>query len=53
MTAPSVDIKYKINGYPTMYVVDKSGRISFVEIGYDEEKFEVFKTHIINLLNEN
>ena len=52
MTAPSVDIKYKINGYPTMYVVDKSGKISFVEIGYDKEKFEVFKAHIEHLLKQ-
>jgi thiol-disulfide isomerase/thioredoxin len=52
MTQPAVDISYKISGYPTMYVVDKAGKISFVEIGYDEEKFEVFKAHIEELLEE-
>lgn len=51
MTQPAVDINYKINGYPTMYVVDKEGKISFVEIGYDEEKFEAFKEHIEQLLS--
>ena len=52
MTQPAVDINYKINGYPTMYVVDKEGKVSFVEIGYDEEKFEAFKAHVIKLLEE-
>ena len=52
MTQPAVDISYKINGYPTMYVVDKKGKISFVEIGYDEEKFEAFKEHVEKLLEE-
>ena len=52
MTQPAVDISYKINGYPTMYVVDKKGKISFVEIGYDEEKFEAFKAHVEKLLEE-
>ena len=52
MTQPAVDINYKISGYPTMYVVDKEGKVSFVEIGYDEEKFEVFKEHVEKLLEE-
>ena len=52
MTQPAVDISYKINGYPTMYVVDKEGKISFVEIGYDEEKFEAFKVHVEGLLSD-
>ena len=51
MIEPSVDIRYKIKGYPTMYVVDKTGKISFVEIGYDAEKFEMLKAHIVQLLN--
>lgn len=50
MTQPAVDINYKISGYPTMYVVDKEGRISFVEIGYDKEKFKEFKEYIEELL---
>jgi thiol-disulfide isomerase/thioredoxin len=52
MTQPDVDIAYKISGYPTMYVVDKEGLISFIEIGYDEKKFEAFKKHIEKLLEE-
>ena len=38
LTNSDVDIMYKINGYPTMYVVDKDGKIAFVEVGFDEEK---------------
>ena len=50
MTQPAVDIDYKISGYPTMYVVDKKCKVSFVEIGYDEEKFKAFKEHVESLL---
>ena len=39
LTQPEVDIMYKINGYPTMYVVDKDGKIAYVEIGFSEEDF--------------
>ncbi len=50
MIEPRVDIMYKVNGYPTMYVIDKEGRIAFAEIGFDEEKFEKFKDKIEELL---
>jgi thiol-disulfide isomerase/thioredoxin len=52
MTQPKVDLMYKINGYPSMYVVDKKGNVRFVEIGFEEEKFEKFKKEIIHLLDE-
>ena len=41
LTDPSVDRMYKISGYPTMYIVDKEGNISMVEVGFDEEKFKI------------
>ena len=50
MIEPRVDMMYKVNGYPTMYVIDKEGRIAFAEIGFDEEKFEKFKDKIEELL---
>ena len=50
MTQPAVDIMYKINGYPSMYIIDKEGEIAFVEIGYDAEKFEVLKQKVEELL---
>ena len=52
MTQPTVDLMYKINGYPTMYVVDKSGKIAYVELGFYEEKFEELKAKVEELLNE-
>ena len=53
MTQPEVDIMYKINGYPSMYVVDKKGNVRLVEIGFEEEKFEKFKQEIIHLLEKS
>ena len=50
MTQPEVDIQYKINGYPTIYVVDKEGKVAYIEIGFDEEKFEVLKARVRELL---
>jgi len=50
MIKPAVDIMYKVNGYPTMYIIDKDGRIVFAEIGFDEEKFNEFKAKIEELL---
>ncbi len=39
LTQPEVDIMYKVNGYPTMYVVDKDDKIAYVEIGFSEDGF--------------
>jgi peroxiredoxin len=52
LTDPSVDRNYKVKAYPTMYVIDKKGNVSYVELGYDEKKFEEFKSFIEELLNE-
>ncbi len=38
LTRPQVDLRYKINGYPSMYIIDKQGKIAYVEIGFDEQK---------------
>ncbi len=52
MITPDVDIKYKINGYPSMYVVNKKGKIAFVELGYDTAKFTNLTEEIEKLLEE-
>lgn len=52
MTQSSVDLMYKIKGYPTMYIVDKSGKIAYVEIGFNQEKFVGVKAKVKELLNE-
>jgi thiol-disulfide isomerase/thioredoxin len=51
LTQPEVDIKYKISGYPTMYVIGKDGKIAFVEVGFDKEKLETL-TKVIEELTK-
>ena len=50
MTQPQVDIVYKINGYPSMYIIDMDGNIAYVEMGYDKESFEKLKLKVKELL---
>jgi peroxiredoxin len=50
MIQPEVDLIYKIKQYPTLYVIDKEGKIAFVELGYNEEKFEKLKEKVAELL---
>jgi peroxiredoxin len=52
LTQPEVDMQYKINGYPTMYVIDKEGKIAWVEIGFSEERFAKMKEKVTELLGE-
>ena len=49
LTNPAVDIMYKINGYPTMYIIDRDGNIAFIEVGFDEEKFKLLTERIEEL----
>jgi len=51
MTQPEVDIAYKINGYPSMYIIDLDGNIAYVELGFDEESFEKMKLKVAELLD--
>ncbi len=50
LTKPAVDLMYKVKGYPTMYVIDRNGKIAEIEFGFNEEKFKEMKTKIIDLL---
>lgn len=50
MITPDVDIMYKISGYPTMYLVDKDGKIAYAEAGFDPESFETLKAKVEDLL---
>jgi len=52
MIQPEVDMMYKVNGYPTIYVVDKEGKIAYAEIGYDPDKFEKLIEKVEGLLGE-
>ena len=46
LTKPSVDLRYKINGYPSMYIIDKQGKVAYAEIGFDQAKFEKLQATI-------
>lgn len=50
LATPEVDIMYKVNGYPTMYVVDKNGKIAYAEIGFEEKSFEKLVEKVEDLL---
>jgi thiol-disulfide isomerase/thioredoxin len=52
LTPMEVDMQYRINGYPTMYVIDKEGKIAWVEIGFSEERFAKMKEKVTELLGE-
>ncbi len=49
LTKPAVDLMYKIKGYPTMYIVDKEGKIAWIELGFDEEKFNILQEKVDEL----
>jgi len=49
---PEVDLNYKVNGYPTMYIIDKSGKIAFVELGFEEKKFAELEKKIEEMIKE-
>ncbi len=40
LTQSEVDLRYKINGYPSMYIINKQGKIAFVDIGFDQQKLQ-------------
>ena len=52
LTQPEVDKQYKINGYPSMYIIDLDGNIAYVELGFDEESFEKLKSKLDELLKK-
>ena len=52
MIRPEVDLKYKITRYPTLYVIDKEGKIAYAEVGYSKEKLEKLKEKVEDLLHK-
>jgi peroxiredoxin len=50
MTQPEVDKAYKIEGYPSMYVIGLDGKIAYVEVGYEAKSFAKLKDKVFNLL---
>ncbi|MCK5846957.1 MAG: TlpA family protein disulfide reductase [Bacteroidales bacterium] len=52
LTQPEVDKKYRINGYPSIYIIDLDGNIAYVELGFDKESFEKLKSKLDDLLKK-
>jgi len=49
LTKPAVDIRYKISDYPTMYIINKEGKIAYVDNGFNQEKLSRLKEKIKQL----
>jgi thiol-disulfide isomerase/thioredoxin len=45
-----VDNAYHVNGYPSMYIIDKTGKIADVEVGYDPELKNILSAKLDKLL---
>jgi len=52
LATPEVDVMYKVNSYPTMYVVDRNGKIAYAEIGFDEKSFSKLVKKVEELLKK-
>jgi peroxiredoxin len=52
LATPEVDVMYKVNSYPTMYVVDRNGKIAYAEIGFDEKSFSQLVKKVEELLKK-
>ena len=52
LATPEVDIMYKVNGYPTMYVVGRDGKIAYAEIGFSEDDFGSLVEKVEELLRK-
>lgn len=47
---PEVDKKYKVNVYPSMYVIDKEGKILVSQIGYNDNLKEGLSNYLDKIL---
>ncbi len=45
----TVDIRYKISDYPTMYIINKEGKIAYVDNGFNQEKLGRLKEKVKQL----
>ncbi len=51
-TQSSADLMYKIIAYPSMYVIDRQGKIAYIEVGFTPERFGRLKQKVLQLLAE-
>ncbi len=45
----TVDVRYKINDYPTMYIINKEGKIAYVDNGFNQKKLSRLKEKVKQL----
>ncbi len=50
LTKSTVDFRYKINDYPTMYIIDKEGKIAYADNGFNQEKLSRLKAKVKQLI---
>lgn len=43
---------YGISGIPTVYVIDRSGKVHSVDVGYSPDSFKKFRAEVEKLVNE-
>jgi len=49
LTKSTMDVRYKINDYPTMYIINKEGKIAYADNGFNQEKLNRLKEKIKQL----
>ncbi len=52
-TTQTTDCNYKVLGYPTMYLIDRNGRIAYKDIGFSLAKYKRLKHAVDSLLSMN
>lgn len=50
LTKSMVDVRYKINDYPTMYIINKEGKIAYADNGFNQEKLSRLKERVKQLI---
>ncbi len=49
-TTQATDREYKVVGYPTIYIIDRQGRISYKDIGFSLKQYDRLKKAVDSLL---
>ncbi len=50
LTKSTVDVRYKINDYPTMYIINKEGKIVYADNGFNQEKLSRLREKVKQLI---
>ena len=51
-TESSVDRAYKIIAYPSIYILDRDGKVAFIEVGFGKDSYDKIKAKVEELLSE-